>query len=195
MAINDYLPTNPAHLRVRYPVKRFQAAFDGFTGLYDFSAPAVAAFNTDQTLLKLEIGSIYLIERISFFAGAGTPDAESNWLTAMQSEANFPFFRLHFRNSVSTSIYPEPVRCVNFIDGLEQLVFFWTTAQGNSQTSPEELRISFGGLVGQVAGMVGIDPLLAEVNFTIYQVTDPAWVKDFIEGKFPGLRGLRRVNS
>ena len=70
--------------------------------------------------------------------------------------------------------WPEPVRCVNYIDNEEQLVFFRTGRVA------DDLLITFNGIVNQVAGMVGIDPLLAQVNFTMYEITDSQWIEKFI---------------
>lgn len=167
MSIIERIPTNPNGSRVRYPVKRFSAPFA--LGQYDFAQ----AGNTDVVLTKLQANSIYCIERINFFAQV----AEGVWLESMDTEVNFPAFRLHYQNDDSNSIYPEPVRCVNYLDNAEQLIFFWSTRE------EENLLITFSGIVNQVAGMVGIDPLLAEVNFTMYQITDQAWNKAFIEAR------------
>jgi len=164
MSIIERIPVNPNAVRVRYPVKRFSAPFAA--GQYDFAQ----AGNTNQLLLTLQANSVYLIERINFFAEAD----EADWLRSMDTEANFPAFRVHYLNDDANSLYPEPVRCVNYIDNAEQLVFFWTTRED------ESLLISFSGIVNQVAGMVGVDPLLAEVNFTLYQITDQPWNKRFI---------------
>lgn len=174
MSLIERIPGSPAMQRVRYPVKRFSAPF--LAGQYSFNQAA----NQNVLLMPLKANSVYLIERISFFAGAGA-NAEGNWLEGMPAEVDFPFFRLHYRNDDANSLYPEPVRCVNFVDGLEQLLFFWSTRE------EEDLLITFGGIVNQVAGMVGIDPLLAEVNFTMYQITDSGWNRAFIEaqGVFP----------
>jgi hypothetical protein len=120
------------------------------------------------------------MERINFFANV----AEAAWLEGMDTQANFPAFRLHYQNDSAASIYPEPVQCVNYLDNGEQLVFFYTTREG------ENLLISFSGIVNQVAAMVGIDPLLAETNFTIYQIIDEAWNRAFIEA-----RNVRPIGS
>lgn len=164
MAIIEKIPVNPNAVRVRYPVKRFSAPFAA--GQYDFNQPG----NQNQLLLPMQANSVYLIERISFFAQA----AESDWLLSMDTEANFPAFRLHYQFDDAHSLYPEPVRCVNYVDNAEQLVFFFSTREN------ENLLISFSGIVNQVPGMVGTDPLLAEVNFTLYQITDEAWNRRFI---------------
>ena len=164
MSIQVKIPLNPNAVRVRYPVKRFSAPF--VAGQYNFAQ----AGNTDQLLLRMQANSVYLIERINFFAQAG----EADWLLSMDTEPNFPAFRVHYRFDDAVQLFPEPVRCVNFMDDVEQSVFFYSTREN------EELLISFTGIVNQVPAMVGIDPLLAEVNFTIYQVVNEKWNKQFI---------------
>src|SRR5690606_25361603 len=109
MAIIERIPVNPQAVRVRYPVVRFSAPFAA--GQYDFAQPG----NTDQVLLPLESNSVYLIERINFFAQV----AEADWLLSMDTAQNFPAFRLHYQNDDANSLYPEPVRCVNYIDNAE----------------------------------------------------------------------------
>lgn len=175
MAIIERIPVNPNGVRVRYPVKRFSAPFAA--GQYDFNQ----AGNQDIPILPLANNSIYLIERINFFAGI----AEATWLESMDTEANFPFFKLHLLKSPATSIFPEPIRCVNYIDNAEQLVFF------RSLQKDDTLLITFGGIINQVAASVGIDPMLAEVNFTLYQVINEEWAKKFIDPKYYDTLGLQ----
>jgi hypothetical protein len=145
-------------------VIRFSAPL--LLGQYNFGIAA----NTDIQLLKMQSNSVYLIERVSFFGQAD----EADWLESMDTAANFPAYRLHYQNDDSNSLFPEPIQCVNYVDNAEQLVFFRSTRDN------ENLLISFSGIVNQVAGMVGLDPLLCQVNFTLYQVTDEPWIKKFI---------------
>jgi hypothetical protein len=167
MALIERIPVNPNSVRVRYPVVRFSAPF--FAGQYDFGQ----AGNTGQLVLAMQANSVYCLERINFFAQV----SESAWLESMDTAANFPAFALQYEKDSNTPIFPEPVRCVNYIDNAEQLVFFRSTRES------ERLMISFSGVVNQAADMVGIDPLLAQVNFTLYQVTDDSWNDRFIDGK------------
>jgi hypothetical protein len=167
LSITEHIPVNPNSTRVRYPVKRFSAPL--LLGAYNYGIPA----NTDQLLLKMQANSVYLLERFSFFAQS----SESDWLESMGAEIDFPSYRIHYRYDDSNSLLAEPVRCVNYVDNAEQLVFFRSTREG------EELLISFSGIVNQVAGMVGLDPLLCQVNFTLYQVTDSHWITRFINPK------------
>jgi hypothetical protein len=185
MSISEYLPTRPGSVKPRFPVKRFQAVFDGGLGIYDFNATGVAAFNKNQVLIPINTNSIYLIERQSFYANV----SESAWLEAMGAEADFPFFSLHFEKSAAKQVLEEPVWCVNFLDAVEQVSYYRTA------NTADNLLISFGGQVGQSFPMVGVDPVLAEVNFTIYQITDDKWCKDFLKGDHPILRAFPQLQE
>ena len=159
----------PRDSRVRYPVQRFQAAFA--LGVYDFS---IVAGNQNQVLINpMQQNTVYLIERINFYASV----PEGAWLEAQPALANFPSFRLSFLNSPSDSIYPEPIRCVNYVDNSEQLIWYYSTREA------EQLLISFGGQVNQPASMVGIPTVFSQVNFTMYQIQNQDWVKAFNRGE------------
>jgi len=164
MSLIAQIPINNNSTRVRYPSVRFSAPLGA--GIYDFGIPA----NTDIQLMELQANSVYCIERINFFAQA----AEADWLESMRTPLEFPSFFLRYQNEPNPSQFAEGVQCVNYIDNMEQLVFFRQTRE------QENLLISFRGVVDQVAGMVGFDPLLCEVNFVIYQITDSEWVRKYI---------------
>lgn len=164
MAVIAEIPINPNGCRVRYPVKRFSAPFGA--GIYDFDQAA----NTNVLLYDLSPHSVYLMERINFFANI----SEADWLGGMGAQDTFPAFVVNLKYSKAASLWPEPVRCVNYIDNEEQLVFFRTTRDD------DQLLITFNGQVTQVAGSVGVDPLLAQVNFTMYEITDQHWIEKFI---------------
>lgn len=161
--------------RVRYPVKRFSAPL--LAGQYNFGI----AGNADQQFLAMQEDSVYVISSLNFFAQA----SESDWLLSMDTEANFPKFNLRTQSSNIAGVYAEPVRCVNYRRDTEQLLFVY------SEKKDENLLISFSGIVNQVPGMVGTDPLLAEVNMTIYQVFDVPWVTNYKNGYPPLYHGAK----
>lgn len=173
MPIILQIPLTVNASRPRFPVLRFSAPFAG--GQYSFNQPG----NTNITLMNLQSNSLYLLAAYSFFANV----AEADWLGSMDTAANFPAFQLKFKNETAPSIYPDPLRCVNYVDNADQLVYF------NSGRSGDVLQITFSGIVNQVAGMVGVDPLLAEVNLNIYQITDQEFIKKYngMKGKSHGL--------
>lgn len=164
MSVIERIPLNSNASRVRYPPLRFSAPFA--VGQYDFNQAA----NTNVTLMALQSNSLYLISAFSFFANV----SESDWLESMDTKDNFPSYRFSFEFDSSESIYPEPIQCVNFTDNAEQLVYYKSTRDNDN------LRVTFGGIVNQVAGMVGKATLLAEINFTIYQITDEAFVRGYL---------------
>jgi len=163
MSVIERIPLNNRASRVRYPPLRFSAPFDA--GKYDFDQPG----NTDVLLMELASNSLYLITAFSFFANV----SESTWLEGMDTKLNFPAYRFKFKFNKSPSILPDPVQCVNYTDNAEQLVYF------DSGRSGDQLLISFSGIVNQAAGSVGVDPLLAAINFTMYQITDEAFIRQY----------------
>lgn len=163
MSVIERIPLNNRASRVRYPPLRFAAPF--LAGQYNFNQAA----NTDALLMKMSSNSLYLITAFSFFANV----ADSAWLESMDTKANFPAYRLRFKNGSAPSIFPDPIQCVNYVDNAEQLVYF------DSGRKDEELLITFGGIINQVPAMVGQATIYAEINFTIYQITDEAFIREY----------------
>lgn len=163
MSIISKIPDNS---RVRYPVVRFQSDPLDAMAQYNWAN----AGNLRVPLIsEMTPANVYLIERISFFANV----AESDWLESMMTAADFPRIALQFDRIGGASIYGEPFRCVNFIDNNEQLIYF------KPQQKNDVMAASMFGKVQQVAGMVGKLTLLAQVNFTVYEITDKAWINLF----------------
>lgn len=156
----------PDDSRARYPVVRFESdPLDGFAD-YDWEN----AGNTNVTLMDdVTPGAVYLIERINFFANA----SESDWLESMKTPADFPRISIRFSRIGGGSIFADPFRCVNYVDNAEQLVYFRTSQKDDT------IVASMYGKVAQVPGMVGKLTLLAQANFTIYEIRNAAWLKIF----------------
>jgi hypothetical protein len=115
---------------------------------------------------EMSASNVYLIERISFFANV----AEGDWLESMLAPANFPRIAVQFNRIGGASIYAEPFRCVNYVDNNEQLLYFKPLQNGDI------LAATMFGRVTQSPGMVGNLFLLAQINFTIYEITDRKWI-------------------
>lgn len=156
----------PDSARVQYPVVRFQSS-NLLLGDYAFEN----AGNTDVLLMdNLNAGSLYLVERISFFASA----FEGDWLKSMKAAIDFPRISVRFSRIGGASIFGGPFRCVNYIDNNEQLIYLKPSQAGDTLVS------SMYGTVAQVAGMVGELFLVAQMNLTVYEVTDKRWIKSFL---------------
>lgn len=164
MAINARIPSDA---RVRYPVARFRGLFNA--GQYNFNDP----INENVNILEVNRQSIYLIERINFSA---TID-EGIWLSSQRGVEDYPNFRLDFEKSLSQSIYPEPVRALNYLDNAEQLIYF------NSAKDGDILRLTFRGIIDQVAETVGLESIFAQVSFTLYQIDNVIWKNWFMRAK------------
>lgn len=163
MSIISRIPDNS---RVRYPVVRFVS--DNLNGLGQYNWEN--AGNTLANLMtEMSASNVYLIERASFFANV----AESDWLGSMLTPADFPRVALQFNRIGGASIYADPFRCVNYIDNNEQLIYFMPL-QNN-----DIMAATMFGRVQQVPGMVGMVNLIAQMNFTVYEITDRNWINLF----------------
>lgn len=168
MSIISKIPDNS---RVRYPVARFES--DPLDGLGQYVWENAANLSV-PLIPDLNPANVYLVERVSFFANVG----ESDWLESMLLPINFPSVSTAFADLNGlliggSSIYAGPFRCVNYVDNSEQLLYF-RGLQNSSQ-----LVASMFGTVKQVPGMVGLLTLLAQINFTIYEITDKSWIRSY----------------
>lgn len=156
----------PDDSRVRYPVARFRSAdLDGL-GQYDWET----AGNTNVLLQDaLKPTSVYLLERISFYANL----PESAWLESMLLPANFPRVSVRLDGIGGHSIYGDPFRCVNYVDNNEQLIYF------RGLQTASNLVATMYGKVGQVPDTVGKLNLIGQINFTVYEIVNRAWIKSF----------------
>lgn len=172
MSIISKIPDNS---RVRYPVARFVSdALDGL-GRYAWEN----AGNTQVTLMEeMSASHIYLVERVAFYANV----SESDWLESMLTPADFPRVSIQFTRIGGSSIYAEPFRCVNYVDNNEQLLYFRALQNGDI------LAASMFGTVQQTPGMVGMANLIAQINFTVYEITDTAWISTY--GRNPSKLGM-----
>lgn len=163
MSIISKIPDNS---RVRYPVVRFVS--DNLNGLGQYNWSVAANLNV-QLIADLQPQHVYLFERVSFFANV----EEGAWLESMLTPADFPRVALSYLKNVGSSIYGEPFRCVNYVDNNEQLLYTQAKQKGDVLTA------SMFGLVQQSPGMVGKLNLLAQINFTVYEITDKNWISLF----------------
>ncbi len=156
----------PDNARVRYPVVRFQSSDINASGDYDFQNVG----NTNVTLMSnLNAGSLYLVDQVSFFASA----VEGDWLRSMKTAADFPRVSVRFARTGGSSIFGDPFRCVNYVDNSDCNIYLRPTQKN------ESLVASMFGVVKQVPGMVGDLYLLAQINFTVYEITDAKWIESF----------------
>ncbi len=164
----------PDNSRVRYPVVEFDSAALSGMAEYDFGVAA----NLDKLLMdNVNAGSLYLISTISFFASA----VEGDWLKSMKSAADFPRVTVRTSGVGGRSIFADPFRCVNYVDNCDQVIWILPPQKD------VQILASMYGLINQVPGMVGSLSIRAQINFTVYEITDSQWIKTFREN--PGRIG------
>ena len=164
----------PKLSRIEFPAAIFTAPL--VAGQYDFGSVAA---NISANFMNLRKGLIYFIERINF--SCITP--EGVWLESIDPTlADVPRVIFDRLQAPGHSQYAGPIRCVNYYDNAEQNRFFEATAEN------DVLRISFLGIVTQVAGMVGVDPLQCQFSATVYEIFDQSFVDWYNSPDAPGMK-------
>lgn len=145
------------------PVVRFTANFNApLLGGYDWNLPA----NTDVAFQFMRKNHLYLIERYSFSATA----AEGDFLDAV---ITVPTLAVRIPSETNRLIYPNPIPLINYIDGLETLIYAYCDQD-------QSLTGTFRGQVNQSAPFVGMPSITAQVQFNIYEVKNKDWIDHFL---------------
>ncbi len=156
----------PDDARVRFPVVRFVSSDLDAGSDYKFEN----AGNKDVLLMdNLNAGSLYLVERVNFFAGV----SETDWLKSAKTANDYPRVAVRFSGLGGASIFGDPFRCVNYVDNSELLIWLRPTQKGS------KLLASMFGTIHQVGGMVGELNIDAQINFTIYEINNARWIETF----------------
>lgn len=154
----------------------FDAPFGTITpGVYDWTNDPT---HRNNTVINIENGVLYLIERIS----VGGNIAEENYLGAINE---FPRMILTYQRG-GGALYPAPIPIVNYFDGKENVAWAYT------EKSPNELQMSFYGILNQTAPLVGVDPVRIHIGLSIYSIRSPQYISaynDYLTNKFG--QGLR----
>ena len=157
----------PGNALVREPFARFDGPYNPAIGGYDYNQAA----NTDVDILQLNAGSLYVIALISFYAAT---DA-GNWLTGVQGSTSIPEIRFRYKNSSATTLFPEPIKLANYRIAEERTIFFLPSAGADA------LQITMAGYIDQPAALVGVPSLAAQANFTIYEISNTAYIDQFLQ--------------
>lgn len=156
------------------PMVRFTATFNNpLIGGYDWNV----AGNTDVTFQFIRKNALYLFERYSFSANIAEGTFLDNVLTV-------PTLQVRVPSETNRMIYPNPIPLVNYIDGLETLIYAYSDQDQN-------LTGTFRGQLNQGAALVGVPTVIAQVQFNIYEIKNKDWIENFLGktkgGQVPGL--------
>lgn len=144
------------------PLARFTANVGvPLVGGYDWNTVG----NTDVPLMEIQKNHLYLFERYS--ASATIPEGAflENVLTVPTLAV-----RMEAENRL---IHPNPIPFVNYVDGLETLIY----AHGDQK---QNLVCTFRGQLDQGGSLVGIPSITAQVQFNIYEIKNPIWIDNFL---------------
>jgi hypothetical protein len=167
----NYMIQFPVPHKSRFlPIARSFSA--PFTGIYDFGIAA----NTDAKLLDLQANTVFIISSYSI----GGNIASEDYLSAINT---LPQFVLKRRND-GQQIHTGTVPVVQFEQNKEAMIFF------ESKQGDDELRITFAGILNQTGDLVGVDPVIINLSFSIFAIEDNEYAKKFFD-KDSGNAGRR----
>lgn len=131
-------------------------------GVYDFSSNTA---NQNVSVLTLETNSVYLIDRIN----VGANISEEQYLGSINT---FPFLYMR-KKAKNRNLYKFPIPIGNLLDNGEMTNFFYT------DNKSDELIMTFGGVLNQLASMVGIATVTIQISLNIYQIDSAFFVGAF----------------
>lgn len=140
---------------------RFLSTYNFFGATYNF--PSVAEYdfgisaNLNKTVIKLFRNTVYLIERISF-AGDFPEDVYH------ESILQNPLVVTLNTKIGKQIVYKEPIRLANYLDDEYFTAWVKTDKEG------DELQMSLGGSLIQVADLVGRQTILTFVTLKMYAI-------------------------
>lgn len=142
----------------------FSTTFGAITpGVYDFSNDLTSR---NVQCLHLATGSIFLIDRIS----AGGNIGEELFLEAIDS--TFPLLTVR-RSLANLAEYQLPIPIVQYFDNTDASAWIHTDKKDDWMT------LTLSGVFRQLPAMVGLTELKIQISFSIYQITDAAFIQQF----------------
>ena len=159
MALSIQIPLQAVQYISTVNVSR--AAFNvPAAGKYSFNV----AGNTLQTVLSLEINSVYLIERMFVSGNIAAEDFLSS-IDATLPVTDMPFVLLKRKlNPLQAHVQKIPV--IQYSINRESPIIVYSDKKG------DELQISATGILQQIANTVGVDPVILCIGLSIYQINE-----------------------
>ena len=160
MSLTYAIPKTSIYLQTS---NTFTALFGNPTfGVYDFNRPV----NAGRTVLTMQQGVIYLINRISVGGDISADEYLANLSTV-------PQIILQFQRE-NQRLYPMALPIVQFYDGWEAVAWFWSDIDG--QTLNATLTT---GILNQDAGLVGKPSVSINLSMSVFEITDNGFIQDF----------------
>lgn len=137
----------------------FTADFNNPTiGKYDFNN----ATNTNQFIIDLEIGSLYLLDRMSV---SGTI-SEALFTDSINVNPT-----LTLKKAITKErLHPKPIPIINYVDNQDLIIW------AHSDKANESLVADFRGLLDQIPATVGVTSIDITISFSIYKITQPSYI-------------------
>jgi hypothetical protein len=146
----QYIPTSNS----------FNAVFNTVSpGRYSFNTPG----NQNVVVIPLEIGSIYLVERMFISGNLNGED----YLSSVDdlSAAGMPQLQIRRKqNKVCSHVAKIPV--IQFTQNREAPIYIYSDKKDDS------IIMSMSGELQQIGNTVGLDPIIITVGLSIYQINE-----------------------
>ncbi len=144
------------------PVVRFVATANvPLVGGYDWNVVG----NTNVPFQRAAKNHLYIFERYSFSATINEAAFLDNVVTVPTLSVRLP--------RENRLIYPNPIPLINYVDGLETLIYAFGDQEQNFEGT-------FRGQINQGGALVGVAEITAQVQFNIYEVKNIAWIDNFL---------------
>jgi hypothetical protein len=142
----------------------FSAPFNTVVaGKYSFNPTTLLnGGNVKQTVIPMEIGSVYLIERM--FVSGNIP-AEDFLSSVNPTRVDLPQIRIT-RKIDGHQIHAMPIPVIQFTTNRESPIMVYSDKKG------DELQMSMTGVIEQIPNTIGVDPVVVTIGLSIYQINE-----------------------
>jgi hypothetical protein len=120
------------------------------------------ASNVKQTVIPMEINSVYLIERMFVSGNIGAED----FLSCIDVAANdLPQIRIT-KKIDKVQIHTRPIPVIQFTPNRESPIIVYSDKKG------DELEMTMTGTLQQIPDLLGLDPMVVTIGLSIYQINE-----------------------
>lgn len=140
-----------------------------FTGVYNFG---LVAGNSRQTVLPLDANSVYFIDNFSI---AGNITSE-DFLASISTVPTLTLSKTSDRPG--STIYSRSFPISQFFQGKECTCFV------DSNRGNDNLVVSLDGILAQVPNLVGVDPVIITVSFSVFAMDEKEYNQSYRDRVF-----------
>lgn len=134
-----------------------------FSGLYNFGIAA----NAGKTVIELQANTVYYLDNFTVSGNVASED----FLACISTTPTLRLYRTF--DPPGSTLYARTIPISQFYQNKECTCFV------TSQKGGESLLATFQGILNQNSSLVGIDPLIITISFSIYAMDDNEYNRQF----------------